>query len=516
MAEPTINDPPVLSAVPSAVASATASGAATPVSLPPLDEEEREKSVKVSLADLTAKASALYLQKNYEEAAEVYAQASEMQAELNGEMNPDNADILFLYGRSLFKVGQAKSDVLGTTGGEKKKPSSAVKPKPKPKPKKSETESSRANATAGEKTEAEKAVEEGAAEVAAKVAAKVAEEAGEGEVKKAQPSDAKKPLFQFTGDEEFVDSDEEEEADGEVEEEEEDDLAVAFEVLDLARVLFEKRLNAEQEAEGKGKDKANGADSPTTRHVKERLADTHDLLAEISLENEKYSEAINDGRASLNYKLELYPKESEIIAEAHFKLSLALEFASITTTSEEAAAGGSKQLDQGLRDEAAVELEKAIESTQLKLQNKEVELATVHAPEDNEVTRQQIAEVKDLVADMEQRLVELRKPPMDVDSVLAANDPVSGILGAALGDSSEEAKARVEEAKKNATDLTGLVRKKTKQEQQEQESKPETEVAPASTETTNGASKRKAEESAEGADDELKKPKVQEEAAVEP
>ncbi|RYP30440.1 hypothetical protein DL767_006251 [Monosporascus sp. MG133] len=506
MAEPTINDAPVLSAVPSTVASATASGAATPVSLPPLDEEEREKSIKVSLADMTAKASALYLQKNYEEAAEVYAQASEMQAELNGEMNPDNADILFLYGRSLFKVGQAKSDVLGTTGGEKKKPSSAAKPKPKPK--KSETESSRANATAGEKTEAEKAVEEGAA--------KVAEEAGESEVKKAQPSDAKKPLFQFTGDEDFVDSDEEEEAEGEAEEEEEDDLAVAFEILDLSRVLFEKRLNAEQEAEGKGKDKANGADSPTTRHIKERLADTHDLLAEISLENEKYSEAINDGRASLNYKLELYPKESEIIAEAHFKLSLALEFASITTTSEEAAAGGSKQLDQGLRDEAAAELEKAIESTQLKLQNKEVELATVHAPEDNEVTRQQIAEVKDLIADMEQRLVELRKPPMDVDSVLAANDPVSGILGAALGDSSEEAKARVEEAKKNATDLTGLVRKKTKQEQQEQESKPETEVAPASTETTNGASKRKAEESAEGADDEPKKPKVQEEAAVEP
>ncbi|RYP53287.1 hypothetical protein DL769_010540 [Monosporascus sp. CRB-8-3] len=508
MAEPTTNDAPVLSAVPSTVASATVSAAATPVSLPPLDEEEREKSVKVSLADLTAKASALYLQKNYEEAAEVYAQASEMQAELNGEMNADNADILFLYGRSLFKVGQAKSDVLGTAGGEKKKPSSAAKPKSKPK--KSEIEPLRADATAGEKTEAEKAVEEGAA--------KVAEEAGESEVKKAQPSDAKKPLFQFTGDENFEDSDEEEEAGGEEEEdeEEEDDLAVAFEVLDLARVLFEKRLNTEQEAEGKGKEKANGADSPTTKHVKERLADTHDLLAEISLENEKYSEAINDGRASLNYKLELYPKESEIIAEAHFKLSLALEFASITTTSEEAAAGGHKQLDQGLRDEAAAELEKAIESTQLKLQNKEVELATVHAPEDNEVTRQQIAEVKDLIADMEQRLVELRKPPMDVDSVLAANDPVSGILGAALGDSSEEAKARVEEAKKNATDLTGLVRKKTKQEQQEQESKPEAEVAPASTETTNGASKRKAEELAEGADDEPKKPKIQEDAAVEP
>lgn len=92
------------------------------------------------------------------------------------------------------------------------------------------------------------------------------------------------------------------------------------------------------------------------------------------------------------------------MAEAHFKLSLALEFASITTTSEDAAENGPKQLDQGLRDEAAAELEKAIESTQLKLKNKEVDLAMVHAPEDNDVTRHQISEVKDLIADMEQRV----------------------------------------------------------------------------------------------------------------
>lgn len=57
-----------------------------------------------------------------------------------------------------------------------------------------------------------------------------------------------------------------------------------------------------------------------------------------------------------------------------------------------------------MRDEAAAELEKAIESTKLKLKNKEVDLAMLHAPEDNEVTRKQIAEVKDLITDMEQRV----------------------------------------------------------------------------------------------------------------
>ena len=57
----------------------------------------------------------------------------------------------------------------------------------------------------------------------------------------------------------------------------------------MARVLFNKRLSdGDQESvEGKGKAKAED-DSPEVRHIKERLADTHDLLAEISLENERY------------------------------------------------------------------------------------------------------------------------------------------------------------------------------------------------------------------------------------
>lgn len=72
--------------------------------------------------------------------------------------------------------------------------------------------------------------------------------------------------------------------DGAEAEEEEDDLASAFEVLDLARVLFAKRLEQPEHEEDKGK---SVGDSPMTKHIKERLGDTHDLLAEISLENER-------------------------------------------------------------------------------------------------------------------------------------------------------------------------------------------------------------------------------------
>lgn len=55
---------------------------------------------------------------------------------------------------------------------------------------------------------------------------------------------------------------------------------------------MEDRLAAADTSEDKGKDIANGdgaGGDATIKHLKERLADTHDLLAEISLENERYA-----------------------------------------------------------------------------------------------------------------------------------------------------------------------------------------------------------------------------------
>ncbi|KXX80555.1 NASP-related protein sim3 [Madurella mycetomatis] len=434
-------------------------GTATPLEL---DPEQAALSLKVSLADLSAKATALYARKQYEDAAEVYAQAAEMQAEMNGEMNAENAEILFLYGRALFKVGQSKSDVLGGKAPDAKKQT-------KPKPVKQAKAANGGGAASAQKNDSGESVTLPAAAVA-ETETKLGETIGEAAAKEvlkkekeAPGAQQKKPMFHFEGDENFVDSEEEDdEEDAEEgeggEEEEEDDLAVAFEILDLARVLFNKRLESVQgeddAQQGKGKEVAAEGDSATVKHIKERLADTHDLLAEISLENERYPNAITDSRASLKYKEELYPFESEIIAEAHFKLSLALEFASMTKSSDDKDTSASETIDQPLRDEAAAQLEAAINSTKLKLQNKEVELATLHNPDDNEATRRQIADVKEMLADMEQRLVELRKAPLDLNSALGI-EPAPKPAPIVVPD----------EVKKKATDLTGLVRKKRKAEE---------------------------------------------------
>ncbi|TWU71699.1 hypothetical protein ED733_002856 [Metarhizium rileyi] len=464
---------------------AATEGVATPAS-----RDEDPKSRRVSLADLSAKGTALYAHKQYEDATEIFSRASVLQAELNGETAPENAEILFHYGRSLFKVGQSKSDVLGgpAAAADKKKPAAAAVDSSKP--------------AAPTKTEAQKVTQEGIA-IAAEKAGDAAEKQ-ENQSKESGP-DENKPLFQFTGDENFDDSSDEEQQE-EAPEEEDDDLATAFEILDLARVCYQKQLEQLSKADEESKDKEPAQDLPSVRHIKERLADTHDCLAEISLENERYPNAIEDGRVSLNYKLELYPEDSEIIAEAHYKLSLALEFASVTMADDDGKNAKREAMDQDLRDEAIKEMSLAIKSFKLKMQNKEVEVATMASPEDNDLARKAIFEMKEVIADMEQRLIDLKKDPIDASDLLGGPqaNALGGLFGAALGESATETQARVEEAKKTATDLTGLVRKKKAAEEGEEDKVDQSDAtAPA----TNG--KRKAEDDAPEAAESPKRAKTE-------
>ena len=79
---------------------------------------------------------------------------------------------------------------------------------------------------------------------------------------------------------------------------------------------------------------------------------------------------------------------------------------------------------------------------------------------------------------------------------------MGGILGATLGESPAEAQARIEEAKKTAKDLTGLVRRKAKAP----------EAAEGSTDGTNGTAtngKRKAEDLEEDDGESSKKARVE-------
>lgn len=441
------------------------------------------------LENLIAKATAKYAVKDYDAAAEEYSRAVELQAELNGEMSPRNADLLYLYGRCLYHVAVENSDVLGAQVAkeekQKKKTAEGATSK-KGKAKNANHEGGtmlKGGIGRGPNGEHLIAIEEGpdgAPEEKADTS-EIPEEIKTEDQKKANAAEgSSKPYFTFTGDENWDDSDDEEVAEGEEEDDPEDDFSNAFEVLDIARVLLEKRI---AELEDRGKDsrpdpKAGdiGHSVLDVRKLKERLADTRDLQAEISLEAERFGDATTDLKAALEMKKGLYEVDTPIIAEAHYKLSLALEFSAISLATDEAGnpqPGTVGKVDQTLRDEAAVHMEEAIASCKTRLAKEEKALTDPEfkqadtSPDKQggkkpEVTQQSIDEVKEIIADMEQRLKELKEPPVDVNAAAAQPDAaeLTGILGSLIGGSSEEQKAKLAAAVTNANDLSGLVKKK--------------------------------------------------------
>ena len=414
---------------------------------PPTELSASELQTK--LEHLKASATQQYSLKNYSAAAEFYSEAAEAQDAINGEMSPENADLLYLYGRCLYHVGVSKSDVLGG----KVAGNSNEEPKRKKRKTAPVAESSAAGAAKGESSVLADAIKNGEGKK---------EEEQHSDLIEGKPS-SDKPFFQITGDENWTDSEDEDEdgddaegAEGE-EEEEDDDFAIAYEILDVARVLLGRKLESLETA-------SESKESPETRQLRERLADTHDLQAEIKLENEQFADAVTDAQAALKYKLQLFPQESGMVAEAHYKLAIALDFAALpappTEEGDEENAEAKKEpkeepkVNEEMRAQAATEMEKAIASCQLRIQ-KDTEAGKTAA----------IADIKSMVVEMKNRLAELRKPvetmatagPTDVPD---GADPLRGVLGAMLGASKAEQAKVLQQATSQANDLSGLVKKR--------------------------------------------------------
>ncbi|KAJ9223057.1 hypothetical protein DTO212C5_872 [Paecilomyces variotii] len=393
-------------------------------------QEETPEQLRAQLANLTERANAREALKDYNTAAELYSQAMEIQAQLNGEMSPENADLLYAYGKSLYNVAVSKSDVLGTKVAGKAADSEPAPAQPSNK--------------SGSKSTGQGATQKGAT--------------GEtGQTK----TEENRPYFQFTGDENFdvSDSEEGEDAENEGPDEEEDDFANAFEVLDLARVLVLRKL---EDVENKDSSSGKAADMPPeVKTLKERLSDIHDLQAEISLEAERFADAVSDLRAALELKESLFPFEDPTVAECHYKLSLALEFDSVHKAEDGTVSEDQSGADTEKREEAIKHMEKAIESCKVRMAKEQSKLDNGEVTDEDKVAaaKRKIGNVKEIVADMEQRLLDLRRGPVSA----AQNDdlnPLNGLLGQILGQAPEQQKAKLEEAVKNANDLSSFVKKK--------------------------------------------------------
>merc|ERR1712150_332183 len=94
------------------------------------------------------------------------------------------------------------------------------------------------------------------------------------------------------------------------EEEEPSNLQLAWEILELAKLVYSKQLEA-------------GAENKT--HLEERLVSTMLALGEGSIENENYKQAVEDIQECLK-KQAHFPKDARIVAETHYQLGVAQGF----------------------------------------------------------------------------------------------------------------------------------------------------------------------------------------------
>lgn len=223
--------------------------------------------------------------KKYEQAVEYYATALELQTKKHGEDAPETANLYFSYGKALLENAISQASVLG-----KEQPENGDEAEGKP---------------------------------------------------SGTDANGKGPILSFSGDADegvilfdqaaIAEEEEGDEEDAEGDDgEPEDDFNAAWEVLELARAIYEKAKDEDDE-------------------VKMKLAETYIALGDVSLETEKFDQAITDYSEGLALKLDLLPISSRQIAEAHYKLSIVLD------------------LTSGRLSDAILHAEKALESVDARL-----------------------------------------------------------------------------------------------------------------------------------------------------
>jgi HAT1-interacting factor 1 len=340
---------------------------------------EEVPHTKEKLEELIAAAKLQYSLKKYAAAADLYADAAELQDALNGEHAPQNAELLYYYGIALHKVAIAKSDVLGAqvTSEEKKKQSKTEK------------------------------VQKGASGTSNGTAS--------GSAVKKEETVESTPYFQLTGDENWTDSEgEDDEGEGGDGEEDEDDLQNAYETFEMARVLYAKQLDALDEAGDAAKGKGKAQLTPEAHAIKQKLADCHAFLAELSLESDRPHDAVADARKALELQEELHPLEHENVSEAHYWLSMALELASVAPEEQESgeSANDAEQkaqqapaVNMELRNEAAKHTASVIQSLESRLKIEREALSgdklTAEEKKEKEII---IKDKAELLEDMELRV----------------------------------------------------------------------------------------------------------------
>ncbi|KAI9473926.1 MAG: hypothetical protein EXX96DRAFT_621554 [Benjaminiella poitrasii] len=328
-----------------------------------------KEQLKATAKTLIEEGKVAYDNKYYDESVSRLGEACQLLDEANGDLDPANGDAYFMYGKALLQLAIQQNNVLG--------------------------QSAQASASKVEEQQ---------------------------EIAKEQEVESKNPLFQLNAVPDFSNTAEEENDEEEEEgddENAEDDFESAWDILDVARVIFEK-----------GEDK----------ETKLKLADVHLCLGDVSLETEKFNEALVDYEKAIEIKQSVLEDNDRELAEAHYKYALALEFS--TEKSDQAVPELKKAVEVLKKRLEALE---SNENSKGKGKGKETDLSKGASDE--------IKEIKEIIPDIELKIEELT-------SRQATEKEAEALLKAMLSQNSSTISAKDISASTPINDLSTLVKRK--------------------------------------------------------
>ncbi|RKP00706.1 hypothetical protein CXG81DRAFT_26610 [Caulochytrium protostelioides] len=367
------------------------------------DEEEDDDDAFPVLEDVPAllesgaQASAVG---NHDLACDKLSLAVQLLSAHYGESAPECADALFQYGRALLALGVEKNTIIQDERIEAQSVAAARQILNVSGAKPAAPAAAPASASAEGKGKAPATVDD----APLLEAAKALDAATEGEDGLAPSAEIDLP----PGDDEL-----------------EGELQLAWETLDLARVIYQSL----------------GPAGPDAAANDRRIADIYALLGDVSFETENWAQARTDLAQSLLLKQKLLPADSRELAEVHYKMALVAEYA-------------------GDPNEAA----RQIRATLAVLEAKRAALAEARA---NVLARddadRELAELDALIPDMQAKLADVEA----LEAVKAEEDklrvkPLTTGVGSSAGSSAAAPAAGAAAAPPAVHDLSSLVRSKDK------------------------------------------------------
>ncbi|XP_059173547.1 histone-binding protein N1/N2-like [Physella acuta] len=247
----------------------------------------------------------------------------------------------------------------------------------------------------------------------------------------------------------------EESQEGEETEEKEEDIPnfqLAWEYLDLAKVIYLKSESKEDLL---------------------RAAECHIKLGEVSMETEQHATAAEDLQSALKIQQKLLPADDRLIAETHYQLGLAYGL------------GKEFQLSIEQYKLAISVIEAKIASLTKLIEGKDADTENKENCETDELKKHkdEIKELQDLIPEMKTKIEDTQQEASDMEKMKEMAKEVLGLSGTTKGFGSPVKKADPgaasgstdvdENGEKKPSDIAHLVRKKRK---------PEDDVAPSSLE----------------------------------